>query len=187
MSVIPIFKSLVSQITPNDSAGSNARVGIHGQPLQSWDTNDPQNDWYCVHGSILFPPWHRPYLALYEQRIYEIMVKLIPTTFATQDHAALYKAADTWRLPFWDCAVKRPDWTDKDNQSKFGPNVPYLLTVDKVEVLTKIGTAQVENPMWRFQVPQMNAGKTTFGDYGVGAVEDPLGTLHVSANNISRT
>src|SRR4051794_35492297 len=137
---------------------TNAYVGIHGQPLQSWDTNDPEKDWYCVHGSILFPPWHRPYLCLYEQRIHEIMVKLIPTTFATQDHEGLYKAADTWRLAYWDCAVKRQDWTDPDNQAKYGPNVPYLLTVDKVEVLTKIGTAQVENPMWRFKVPTMNPG-----------------------------
>jgi tyrosinase len=107
------------------------------------------------------------------------MVKLIPTTFATQDHDALYKAADSWRLPFWDAALKRPDWTDPDNKAKYGPNVPYLLTVDKVEVLTKIGTAKVENPMWKFDVPQMNQGKSTFGDYGVTAVEDPLGTLHV--------
>jgi tyrosinase len=107
------------------------------------------------------------------------MIQLIPSTFATQDHAALYKAADTWRLPFWDCAVKRKDWTDPDNKDKYGPNVPYLLTIAKVEVLTKIGTAQVENPMWGFRVPTMNAGKTTFGDYGIAAVEDPLGTLHV--------
>ncbi|EPE28797.1 Di-copper centre-containing [Glarea lozoyensis ATCC 20868] len=168
------FKSM----NPNERDSYFQIAGIHGQPLQSWDTNDPEKDWYCVHGSVLFSPWHRPYLALYEQRIYEIMVKLIPKTFATQDHAGLYKAADSWRLPFWDCAVKRPDWTDPQNQAKFGPNVPYLLTVDTVEVLTKIGTAKVENPMWRFKVPQMNPGKTTFGDYGVTAVEEPEGTLH---------
>lgn len=25
-------------------------------------------DGYCVHGSVLFPTWHRPYTALYEVR-----------------------------------------------------------------------------------------------------------------------
>lgn len=84
-------------------------IGIHGQPLQSWDSQDPETSWYCVHGNVLFPPWHRPYMALYEQRLYEIMLKLIPTTFAAQDHADLIHAAETWRLPYWDFAEKKPD------------------------------------------------------------------------------
>lgn len=77
-------------------------LGIHGQPLVPWDTKAPKSSWYCTHGSPLFPPWHRPYLALYEQRLYEIMLKLIPTTFALEDQPALIHAAETWRFPYWD-------------------------------------------------------------------------------------
>lgn len=49
--------------------------GIHGLPFQPWNDAggeqqaDPQS-WggYCTHGSMLFPTWHRPYVALYEVR-----------------------------------------------------------------------------------------------------------------------
>lgn len=45
-------------------------AGIHGRPYAAWDNvNGPQGDYatgYCTHDSILFPVWHRPYLALFE-------------------------------------------------------------------------------------------------------------------------
>lgn len=44
--------------------------GIHGEPYAPWDNVQPvpgnENTGYCHHVSILFPTWHRPYLALYE-------------------------------------------------------------------------------------------------------------------------
>ena len=50
--------------------------GIHGLPFQQWDgsggTQPVQgSEWggYCTHGSVLFPTWHRPYVACYEVRI----------------------------------------------------------------------------------------------------------------------
>lgn len=42
-------------------------LGIHGRPFVAWDgVNGPFKTGYCTHGSILFPTWHRPYLALFE-------------------------------------------------------------------------------------------------------------------------
>lgn len=50
--------------------------GIHGQPYRAWDgvtsanfeqtgrTNSSSG--YCSHGSVIFPTWHRAYLAMYE-------------------------------------------------------------------------------------------------------------------------
>jgi tyrosinase len=44
--------------------------GIHGEPFVPWDNvqSVPGNDQngYCPHSSIIFPTWHRPYLALFE-------------------------------------------------------------------------------------------------------------------------
>lgn len=53
--------------------------GIHGQPARPWDgvdsvdfpPTDPNSDayiapGYCSHGSVLFPLWHRAYLAQFE-------------------------------------------------------------------------------------------------------------------------
>jgi tyrosinase len=45
-------------------------LGIHGRPFVPFDNVQavPGNtgNGYCTHVSILFPPWHRPYLAFYE-------------------------------------------------------------------------------------------------------------------------
>ena len=45
--------------------------GIHGFPQADWDgvkgIPNPQYPDYADHASILFLPWHRPYLAAYEQ------------------------------------------------------------------------------------------------------------------------
>jgi tyrosinase len=49
--------------------------GIHGLPNVQWGGSggtEPvsQDQWggYCTHGNVLFPTWHRPYVALYEVR-----------------------------------------------------------------------------------------------------------------------
>lgn len=45
-------------------------AGIHGRPFFEWDGVRPveggEGMGYCVHTTNLFPPWHRPYLALFE-------------------------------------------------------------------------------------------------------------------------
>jgi len=43
-------------------------VGIHGFPTRPWDGVAGENveQGFCMHNSVLFPVWHRPYLALYE-------------------------------------------------------------------------------------------------------------------------
>ena len=48
-------------------------AGIHGQPYVAWDNVGPCSNCslagYCTHQSTLFPTWHRPYLALFEQSL----------------------------------------------------------------------------------------------------------------------
>jgi len=151
------------QMSPDDQLSYFAIAGIHGQPLAAWDTKAPKNSWYCVHGSPLFPPWHRPYLALYEQRLYEIMLKLIPTTFALEDQPAMVQAAETWRFPYWDWAMRKPDWHFPNDRRRDGPNVPFIITVPTVEVMTKTGVATVSNPMWKYRLPN----GASFGDFGI--------------------
>lgn len=45
-------------------------LGVHGVPYVPWQ-DDPtkvevMDAGYCTHRSVLFVPWHRPYLLLYE-------------------------------------------------------------------------------------------------------------------------
>jgi tyrosinase len=54
-------------------------AGIHGQPNRSWNRQPQSSEWvpngpdrgarrysYCAHSSLVFPTWHRAYLAQYE-------------------------------------------------------------------------------------------------------------------------
>ena len=46
--------------------------GVHGRPYTSWNNIGGQFSYtgYCTHDSVLFPTWHRPYLALFEVSIH---------------------------------------------------------------------------------------------------------------------
>ena len=49
-------------------------LGIHGRPYRSWSgVKGVQASGYCTHSSILFPTWHRPYLALFEVSIVRVV------------------------------------------------------------------------------------------------------------------
>ena len=44
-------------------------AGIHGLPYTTWDSAEGiagASTGYCTHSSVLFPTWHRPYVALFE-------------------------------------------------------------------------------------------------------------------------
>lgn len=61
--------------------------GIHGLPYIQWEgsgsTKPVAGSWggYCTHGSMLFPTWHRPYVALFEVRSL-----LLPTSITFSHH-----------------------------------------------------------------------------------------------------
>ncbi|EMR68281.1 putative tyrosinase precursor protein [Eutypa lata UCREL1] len=130
-------------------------AGIHGMPYMPWNESTlPQSVpvlGYCTHNSSLFPSWHRPYVVLFEQRIYEIMVnEIIPNQMPSDDKTqdSLKTAAKAWRLPYWDWAANN--------------EVPLLAQDQEIEVFTKFGTAKIKNALYQYNLPQ---GKT-FGTMG---------------------
>lgn len=50
--------------------GFDTNLGIHGYPSIPWDNVDGEGFYpgYCPHESVLFPTWHRVYMALFEVR-----------------------------------------------------------------------------------------------------------------------
>ncbi|KAI8155502.1 hypothetical protein K4K49_007297 [Colletotrichum sp. SAR 10_70] len=94
-------------------------AGIHAAPYQPWDgaPRGPVNDkgkplGYCVHNGLNFPTWHRPYMLLFEQLIWENMNEVV--THWIREHGLLdeeaevwYKEAEAWRLPYWDWAAQQ--------------------------------------------------------------------------------
>ncbi|KZL88097.1 tyrosinase precursor [Colletotrichum incanum] len=87
-------------------------AGIHGVPFVPWNgvpgVPGGEDRGYCTHMSVLFPSWHRPYLALYEQVLFRL-VQLIASWFSDPTERAFYQAAATdFRIPYWDWATPPP-------------------------------------------------------------------------------
>ncbi|CCF32684.1 hypothetical protein CH063_00848 [Colletotrichum higginsianum] len=87
-------------------------AGIHGVPFVPWNgvpgIPGGEDRGYCTHMSILFPSWHRPYLALYEQVLYRL-VQLIASWFPDPTERSFYQnAAIDFRIPYWDWATPPP-------------------------------------------------------------------------------
>lgn len=121
-------------------------AGIHGRPYTPWD-NVPaapgiQAPGYCNHVLNLFLPWHRAYLALFEQTLYEHIVAVVnefPAGAQRQQYAA---AALTWRFPYWDWAALPSDG---------GSVFPSSMSSPTVNVTTPNGTAIIHNPLYSYQ------------------------------------
>ncbi|KAK6520901.1 hypothetical protein TWF506_001143 [Arthrobotrys conoides] len=83
-----------------------ALAGIHGAPYREWNGAGGGNtqSGYCPHASILFPSWHRPYLATIEQILGNIMRNLANQYPAGAVRTRYQQAANRFRLPYWDWA-----------------------------------------------------------------------------------
>jgi len=104
----------------------------------TWNQSPIQGKGYCVHGTDLFPTWHRPYVALFEQIIQQHAVE-IANKYTTPDAADWKKAAADLRQPFWDWAsnIIPPD---------------EVIATAKVSIITSNGaTSLVDNPFLRYR------------------------------------
>ncbi|KAI9775145.1 MAG: hypothetical protein M1839_001396 [Geoglossum umbratile] len=121
--------------------------GIHGRPYIPWDQVGPsENGWsngYCTHTSNLFPTWHRPYLAVYEQALYSIIQKIASEY---QDPALRSKytaAAAKFRIPYW-------DWAQAVPQGQ--PVLPAIVSSKTVSVVTTQGAkTTIRNPLYSYK------------------------------------
>ncbi|WYZ43577.1 hypothetical protein EsH8_VII_000013 [Colletotrichum jinshuiense] len=143
-------------------------AGIHGYPGNiPWDNSCapkfPSNDKrahsiYCTHNMLTFPTWHRPYMALFEQTIYELMGEVIENdlVFSNDTEKNTWtKESTQWRLPYWDWALQT--------------EVPNLFRPPEVKIRVPLGPdgLQLEpeivpNPLYRYQL-KVNGEITKMG------------------------
>ncbi|KAF2857624.1 Di-copper centre-containing protein [Piedraia hortae CBS 480.64] len=120
--------------------------GLHGRPYIPWDGAEPpagvSDPGYCRHVSNLFLPWHRPYLALFEQTLYSHIIDAVNSFPAGPQRQKYAAAAVNWRLPYWDWA-KAP----ASGQSV----LPSSLTRETVQVTTPNGTQTIHNPLFSYK------------------------------------
>ncbi|KAJ6548594.1 tyrosinase [Mycena capillaripes] len=119
-------------------------AAIHGEPNMIWNNSgDPKRSaggfrGYCTHGTTLFPTWHRPYVALFEQIIQENALAIAETYIG--DNAVKFRsAALDLRVPYW-------DW---------GANIippAQIITQTVVEILCPSGVLRmVPNPFLSYR------------------------------------
>jgi tyrosinase len=135
----------------NDRMSWYQIAGIHGVPRQNWDnvgqcSNCKGTDGYCTHDSILFPGWHRAYLALFEQQ-FMVLVNQLANEYPDNRRAWMTGAASTMRFPFWDWAA---------HPAPGYPALPNVMSDKYISVETPTGQQTIINPLFRhdFQSPK---------------------------------
>ncbi|KAH6908112.1 tyrosinase [Coprinopsis sp. MPI-PUGE-AT-0042] len=142
-------------------------AGIHGLPHVPWDEPGMYAPEYCQHGTVNFATWHRPYMLLFEQRLYGIMVnEIIPSPrFTEEARVALKAAADEFRLPYWDWALKKNRLNEK-GEEEMTYDLPLMVKSEKVCATRDDGSyGEVDNPFYCFKA------NGPMGEYGVTPVQ----------------
>ncbi|KAI1320248.1 Di-copper centre-containing protein [Xylariaceae sp. FL0255] len=171
------------QYTPQDYPFSWFQItGIHGAPGQTWGNVDaiPGNDGigYCHHVSILFPTWHRPYVALYEQTMYNI-VQFIASLYPPQDLERYQSAAKRFRIPYWDWAIVPPAGQSVLPLSAGGSS--------NINVAGPNGIQNISNPLFSFTFNPFNG--SIFADFPYNSWNEtkrapyPISSANAISNN----
>jgi len=119
-------------------------AGIHGVPRVNWSgvgqcSTCSDADGYCTHDSVLFPAWHRAYLALFEQQFLSV-VNQIAASYPASQQAAMKGAASTMRFPYW-------DWAAHPASGK--PTLPIVVSEKTITVNGPSGSETITNPLFR--------------------------------------
>ncbi|KAK3714227.1 hypothetical protein LTR37_008029 [Vermiconidia calcicola] len=134
--------------------------GIHGVPSQDYNgvgrcSTCSGSDGYCTHDSILFPAWHRAYIALYEQEFLKAATSIAnawPASGASTTRAQMQNAARTLRWPYWDWAAGAPNG---------GNNFPKVLTTAQITINGPNGQQTIANPLFQYTFTDSSALKYT--------------------------
>ncbi|KAF3928659.1 Tyrosinase [Arthrobotrys entomopaga] len=96
-------------VPQSDDMGYYGVAGIHGRPFKPWNgvasaKGSMPDAGYCTHKDVLFLPWHRPYLALYEQVLWQ-HAKAVVDELPAAKKAEYQAILPSFRIPYWDWAT----------------------------------------------------------------------------------
>lgn len=133
------------QMNQTDPLSYYQIAGIHGRPFIEWDGVQQANGGsggYCTHDSNLFPPWHRPYLALFEETLYINSRQAVAEFPAGSLKDRYTNALSTLRMPYWDWAMVPPTGQDV---------MPSSLQRPTIQVVMPNGTNIISNPLYSYR------------------------------------
>ncbi|KAG4436593.1 hypothetical protein IFR05_007913 [Cadophora sp. M221] len=141
------------QYTPQSDMLSWYQIaGIHGRPFIPFDNVQPkpgnEQAGYCHHVSILFPTWHRPYLALYEQAIHEKVQQIAQQYPVGSIRDQYMAAAANFRIPYWDWAV---------SPSGGRSILPDSVMSPSVVVNGPAGVQTIANPLYNYRFQPLDS------------------------------
>ncbi|KAL5320201.1 hypothetical protein ACEPPN_011002 [Leptodophora sp. 'Broadleaf-Isolate-01'] len=141
------------QYTPQSDMLSWYQIaGIHGRPFIPFDNVQPkpgnEQAGYCHHVSILFPTWHRPYLALYEQAIHEKVQQIAQQYPVGPVRDQYMAAAANFRIPYWDWAASPPGGRSILPDSVMSPSIV---------VNGPAGVQTIANPLYSYRFQPLDA------------------------------
>ncbi|KAF2210376.1 hypothetical protein CERZMDRAFT_69382 [Cercospora zeae-maydis SCOH1-5] len=134
--------------TPKEQSGDRSFfniASIHGVPRQNYAnvgqcSSCQGADGYCTHDSILFPGWHRAYMALFEQEFLKV-AKAVANEYPAATRQRYTDAANDLRFPFFDWAARAPN---------NGPTLPDIVTASSVTVQGPGGQQTFRNPLYGY-------------------------------------
>lgn len=125
-------------------------ANVHGVPRDNYNgvaqcANCGGTDGYGTHNSVLFPPWHRVYIALFEQEMIKV-AKTIANSYPASSRQTYVDAANKLRMPYW-------DWAAAPGNGR--PVFPLMISDVSVTVPGPNGQRTFTNPLFRhdFQDP----------------------------------
>ncbi|KAF2863995.1 tyrosinase precursor, Monophenol monooxygenase [Piedraia hortae CBS 480.64] len=126
-------------------------AGIHGVPQQNYNnvgkcSTCSNTDGYCTHDSILFPSWHRVYIAHFEQQ-FVALAKQIASQYTGSMKTRMQQAANTIRWPYWDWAAIPPNKK---------PVFPEIFTQSTISVNSPTGQITITNPLYRADIADIS-------------------------------
>ncbi|KAF5672185.1 tyrosinase precursor (monophenol monooxygenase) [Fusarium heterosporum] len=144
--------SMFQDVSQDDPASWYQIAGIHGVPFEPWNGVEAapgaNQSGYCAHNSVLFPMWHRPYLALFEQELYR-MANVIAGMFPNgTDRQPYLDAARDFRMPYWNWATASPPG------ESFFPDVFWNSTISQNGPR---GVQEIRNPLYSYKFHPKNA------------------------------
>lgn len=144
------------QTTQSNVLSYYSVAGIHGRPYRAWDNVAiDRAAGYCTHVSPIFLPWHRPYMALYEQVLYQ-NIQAVVQTFPASSRTRWANAARGFRIPYWDWAV-----------SSGGQTVPQSMRSQFVTVTTPSGQQSIANPLFSYTFHPLVASDMAFSPFTI--------------------
>jgi tyrosinase len=143
----------------SDPTGYYGISGIHGVPRVSYNGRNQCGscggaDGYCTHDSVLFPSWHRAYVALFEQEFRNLATQLADS-FTTDRKSAMQGAARNIRLPYFDWAARPGNYAA----------LPSMFTDDQVTVDGPTGRQSFTNPLLRYDFKNNEQSQMYYGPF----------------------